>query len=833
MTTLTEFRQKYPQYNDMGDHDLAAAMHQRFYPDMPREEFDSKIGLQPRGMVGRAVDTVGRVVGKAAEAIQGRQDPAFASVPAYMGDTYETMQGQAQAKSVAIDDAAYGDILRKQLGNRFIRQEKDANGYPVIVYRGQDGSEQKGYVNKPGLDFQDVDRGLSATLPYLATAGPIGKLTRGVGTVGKLVTQGLGAAGTSIGQDIAAQQMGSEQDVDLGRAGMTGALGGFAAVARPLLAGGVTGGVIGASTEGDIEDKVVGGLFGGAVGASVGKGIERVQKPRVAPGAVDEQGKLSGQMRQKAERAGLNPDEMSPEDVNQWLDGVTLTADQAELAAAIETGKFNLMTTKGIRTKDPQLLSIEKDARYGNLGESAKQLLKAYDDESAKQIQGSALRRRAAEDGRPVDPYKDGVGAMVAPTRNDMVPQQVTPDQFGTSINRGLTAAKDAGDELINKAWKDVTDIVPAEQAMPLMAGKLRSRVGDMVLDSELTPAAVRMERELAAFVGGEAKSGSPGLIGETQIQTVDQMRRRLLKMKDASSSNSDRAASKAIYDGFNDWIDEIADQGFIKGNNPEAAAALRTARQVTAEVKQAFAPRDPAGKASPAGKIMQGIVDGADTPEGIINQLLGASGPVTAPKPGSVQAVRQIKKVLFDGVRGSKLVDDQVANTTFNDIRMAYWSRLVINKEGKMHTPQMIVNNVEAALRNQGSLVREMFKPDEVKIFREYVAAMKRLAYKDPNPSGTATALRAAMRNEDSWLKTFFQTQSKRELFSKHNVLMSRFYQFLAKKVPVNAFGSRDMVGTRAAERAIDPNLTLRQQSNPAGFAASATAQSDAQRQQ
>lgn len=47
MPTISEVRQQFPQYSDMSDAALADALHQKFYPDMPKPEFDQKIGLQP------------------------------------------------------------------------------------------------------------------------------------------------------------------------------------------------------------------------------------------------------------------------------------------------------------------------------------------------------------------------------------------------------------------------------------------------------------------------------------------------------------------------------------------------------------------------------------------------------------------------------------------------------------------------------------------------------------------------------------------------------------------------------------------------------------------
>jgi hypothetical protein len=47
MATLTEIRNQYPQYADMPDDVLANALYKKFYSDIPRAEFDSKVGLKP------------------------------------------------------------------------------------------------------------------------------------------------------------------------------------------------------------------------------------------------------------------------------------------------------------------------------------------------------------------------------------------------------------------------------------------------------------------------------------------------------------------------------------------------------------------------------------------------------------------------------------------------------------------------------------------------------------------------------------------------------------------------------------------------------------------
>jgi hypothetical protein len=45
MATIAEIRQKYPQYQDLSDQKLADALYSKHYADMPRAEFDQKVGL--------------------------------------------------------------------------------------------------------------------------------------------------------------------------------------------------------------------------------------------------------------------------------------------------------------------------------------------------------------------------------------------------------------------------------------------------------------------------------------------------------------------------------------------------------------------------------------------------------------------------------------------------------------------------------------------------------------------------------------------------------------------------------------------------------------------
>lgn len=62
MATLADIRKQYPQYNDLSDADLADALYQTHYADMPRGEFDKAVGIKADQGLGfvKGVTTVGK-----------------------------------------------------------------------------------------------------------------------------------------------------------------------------------------------------------------------------------------------------------------------------------------------------------------------------------------------------------------------------------------------------------------------------------------------------------------------------------------------------------------------------------------------------------------------------------------------------------------------------------------------------------------------------------------------------------------------------------------------------------------------------------------------------
>lgn len=115
------------------------------------------------------------------------------------------------------DDQQKLDILKK-LGADI---SEDKNGNIIVGMPGQ-GTY---YLNKPGLSVRDLTGPVAQGAAYLASAQLASPVAS---TAARGVLTGLTSAGTSVGLDKVAQLAGSEQPVNLARAGLAG-IGGTAA----------------------------------------------------------------------------------------------------------------------------------------------------------------------------------------------------------------------------------------------------------------------------------------------------------------------------------------------------------------------------------------------------------------------------------------------------------------------------------------------------------------------------------------------------------------------------------------------------------------------------
>ncbi len=294
-------------------------------------------------------------LGRRWQDVRGKQDPSYKDLPVYDGGGVDVTTME-QAKLLGPDDEGLANIIKSNLGDRFVGLKKDANGYPIVVYRGEDGKEISAYVNRPGLDLQDVDRSVSAAIPYIAAATGAGRIFKGVGLLGQVVAQAGAGGATSLVTDAVADGMGSEQGVSLGKAGVATAAG------------------------------AVGQALSSPINAIVRKFIV---EPSLFNRATQ---KLTERGAEAARRLGIDPDDLTGKIGQEFAKVYAKTGSGAQAQAAAQTDRqFGIPTTHGQRTKDPRALMNEKNMRYGYYGDSAKRTMDDFDRAQAEAIRDAAL----------------------------------------------------------------------------------------------------------------------------------------------------------------------------------------------------------------------------------------------------------------------------------------------------------------------------------------------------------------------------------------------------------------------------------------------------------
>lgn len=216
MASLAEIRQQYPQYDDMPDADFAAAIHSKFYSDMPREQFDAKLGVaQPAAAAPEQAASGRNAVGRANAGFQSG---------AAQGLTFGLWDEISSGLMTPIEMAAgaiRGDDAGKGIGQRV----SDAYGRNLDWNRGQDrqASQEAPIANVAGNLFGGGAVAGGAAKGGLSllgkTAGASLPVRMGAGALEGAAYGGLYGAGMAEG-GLGDRAAGAAQGATLG--GLTG-----------------------------------------------------------------------------------------------------------------------------------------------------------------------------------------------------------------------------------------------------------------------------------------------------------------------------------------------------------------------------------------------------------------------------------------------------------------------------------------------------------------------------------------------------------------------------------------------------------------------------------
>jgi hypothetical protein len=182
MATIAEVRAKFPQYADMPDAALADALHKKFYADIPRAEFDAKIGLTPAAPATPAAAAPAQptMVERAYKAVRPFAAPIVEAGGAIVGGLVGTpmgplgtVGGAGLGYGIAKEALELGDIY---LGGKAPRQGAAQVVEPVrnviegstMEMGGQALGKAVGYVGGKVADFRQMPTQKAAALAQKA-----------------------------------------------------------------------------------------------------------------------------------------------------------------------------------------------------------------------------------------------------------------------------------------------------------------------------------------------------------------------------------------------------------------------------------------------------------------------------------------------------------------------------------------------------------------------------------------------------------------------------------------------------------------------------------------
>lgn len=645
-------------------------------------------------------------LGRRWQEIRGKQDPTTANLPQFLGPTMERELPDASARGpiaahmvLGQDDDSLAKLIGEQLGPRFRGVRKDANGYPIVSYVGQDGNPAEAYVNRPGLDMQDLARGVASAVPYVAVGGAVNALGKGLSLVPRMVaqgtTQGLTAATTDLGAAV-----GGLSDFDPGQT----------AVKAGLAAGF--------------------GAGGEAVGALTGT---LWRKFVTEPGLFDKSaGTLTPRGMQEAQAAGIDPATLSRDLQQQFAQQLARTGSRDIGARSVSSAEFGIPRTQGELLQDVPALIREQQVRGGNYGEAAAQRMKEFDTSQRESINNALF----GEITRPTTgTTKPGIAQQIAPGRTGA---DYGKDSIGQAIKSNTDDAIAKAAEKEDFAWSFVPrDITPGDGALPLLKKRLNSELGSFPVPKG--GAAEQMANDLQAFLDGKAPEKAANWISYDPQGQVEQVRKRLSAALSGAETKTDKTAAGAMYRAFNDWMDEAATQGLLNGANPFDVGKIKIAKGISHEIHQVFDGQ----KGTAGARILSDVIKKADSAEGVINALF--TGPTSEIKGGTISALQSLKTAYDTHLA------PEAAKSAWDDIRLAYFMRMVQNPknlEAQAPGAQALQSSIANALNKQSSVVRALYTPEEIGMLRRFSAALQGIDRKNINSSWSGVSAASFARD-------------------------------------------------------------------------------------
>tara|TARA_R110000868_G_scaffold27670_4_gene104716 strand:- start:1704 stop:4430 length:2727 start_codon:yes stop_codon:yes gene_type:complete len=642
-------------------------------------------------------------LGRRIQDVRGKRDPRYEGLPPVMReiDRMQGMQGINEADTLSryalgASDKDLSKMYQEQLGRNFVRHESDANGYPIIVFKDTDGTEKKAYVNRPGLDTEDLVRGGVGALPFVKAANVVGGVVKGATVIGRMLAQGGGQAVTSVAQDAAAVATGVS-DLDLMQSGVKAA---------------VTG---------------AGGIVGEGLGAAL---APMVRKYLTEPSLYD---KATGTLTEKgaaaARQAGVDPKDLVGAIAKDFAEAFAKSNDPNTAFRQAASKEFGIRRSLGEITGDKGQLLAEQQMRGGTMGEKAAKMV------GDKDVGFDALQKqdidRAVRGVSPPGSASTSMAERIAPDRKMELARTVGKDDAGSFVKGNTDDAFATSKQWEDDAWKAIPEMKAGANARATLPDYLNRVIGEFPIPPG--GKAEMMEKGLDSFIAGQKPAAASQWRTADPTGDVVQFRKWMSNLERTSVDPTDKAAARAMLKGYDDWIDESVLS--LSQTDPLGAAKLRTARGITRELHEIFD-----GKGTPGQGILSQIMTKADSPEAIVNAIF--TGPTAEIKGGAMTALAHLKRA-YD-----TYLPEASAKKAWDDIRLAYWLKMTADKGNEVKNPKALGSAVSNMLGTQASIVKALYTPAEISSMRRLAVAMNEISQKNPNTSWSAIGVGALVKD-------------------------------------------------------------------------------------
>jgi hypothetical protein len=436
---------------------------------------------------------------------------------------------------------------------------------------------------------------------------------------------------------------------------------------------------------------------------------------------------LTIRVQQEAQRLGLDPAIVN----RDFMRDLTAAARNAtnpstdEIAAVAGAGEFQIPLTRGEISLDQGQLSLEDSMRVGALGtgEGSPQELMLGQQATARDAANNAFSNIRLQAGGP---------------------QIENPSQAGAIVRQGIQEAEAAASEAVSAAYNIPDAGVTREGIGRILSAVQRTGRGDLSFVRD-APQTAALQAEAGQFLRTLASGDRQGTVRPIAMQRIEQLRRRIdARFRQADNAN-DRRQVLLIKQAFDAELDRVVADGLMSGN-PDALAALKSARGLMAEYARNFFPqtrpqRGGGTRQDPAGRFVQTIVEGNPTSDEVVSALFGSEAI-------SARAGRQMAE-RFGQILGRE-------SDGWGAIRQAAFLRLIkTNRQQGGNQPRFIsadqsITAFDRAMERQRELMTTLFSPQEIAQMRRFLDVVKRtqadIQRSRENPAGTGQKMAKIM---------------------------------------------------------------------------------------